>query len=1375
MPAYDNDVQLTVGLEPGNVVNTAEQINAEIEQVFENAKGIDVSQRFKSLQVQLDQARTRSQQLLDKMNELKGVEFTTDAYQQVLDTLTNTENQINTNIDKIKELTAQQKELAKQRIPSKEYTDLQNQITKSETALAKLNNKMDRFVATGGKKNSRTFSGMEYDAKQLQASISNLKSQVSDLLDTGKAFSLGSETQEYKNLTEQTAALRAENDELEQSYLNALTAKQQLEESGQDIVKGEETQEYYNLAESLNNVNNKAKLLYEKLLMLNELPPPARVAAAFGILASAIGRAALSAIKFVGSHALQLIQTGLSKIANLAKKAASNLVKMASNTVIGGLKNLGKAISGVSKHSSRNNSILDKGFKTFIKYAFGVRSFFFLFRKIRSAIIDGFGDLAQVHEPFNAAMSSIMTSLGYLRNSFASAFAPIIETVAPALTTFINLVASAVSQIGMLIAALTGKEFVMAIPVQKNYAASVGNTADNASKASKATADQNKKAKELKRTLAGFDDVEILQEDKDTDTSSPNSGGGGGGGAGAGGLGFTTSTISGAIKDFAAKLLEAWKKGDFTEIGKIVGEKLRDALERIPWTKIKKTLRKIAKVIATFLNGFLEVPGLFYTIGKTLAEGLNSAFEFLNSFIQNFHWDSFGKALRDGILGITNNLDWSVISATFRNLGRGVADFINAGFTDPEVWTGIFTTIGHAINVVLYGIQQLIHNTDWENLVSSIGTGLSNGFNMINWPAIGDIFISAINGVINLAYKFVTEFDFKEFGNSVGTGISNAINNIEWDKGALTVAGAINGLFETLNGFIEEVDWKELGSTVVTTIATFFGELDWAEFSEFISNCFQALFEFFTGVISGINWDEVPSKILTAISEFLSGFEWDETAEKVGELIRVAFEAIIAVGSTLWNALTKVGENIIAGGLQGIDDALMNISDWIIEHIFNPFIKGFESAFDEHSPSKKMIPHGENIIAGMLQGILNPMSTITSWINQHIFKPITGGVSSLFGIGKNNSSFNNIGNSLVTDLQSGISNTTGHMSGWISSNMTNKINGFVTSSWGINGSSSSTFNSFGTSLIGGLQNGLTTAAHASQAWLRNSVTSTMSNYFKNLLGIGKSGGVFNKFGVSMMGDLKNGIHRNFNSVTSTLSSLRTRMVNIFSNYSWSSIGNNIAVGLYNGIVRNWNWLVNTVHNLAVSMYNAAVNALDIGSPSKKFAWIGDMTTAGWANGLTTTGDRVLNAMSNITDGLIEEAENANPALALDGSLSNLDSSVDTVLSDFSDKVVNEFSMLISTLERLSSSLQLAVPGIVLGQIAPYSLNGSSNSNANTISKLLEVIQVLTANQITRDDLQEIIDAIDNKDLDVHLGDEQVARSANRGNKKLNRRYNPVVL
>ena len=53
-------------------------------------------------------------------------------------------------------------------------------------------------------------------------------------------------------------------------------------------------------------------------------------------------------------------------------------------------------------------------------------------------------------------------------------------------------------------------------------------------------------------------------------------------------------------------LKDMWKNGDFTELGAYLGQKLRDALNSIPWGKIQNTARKIASSLATLLNGFFR-------------------------------------------------------------------------------------------------------------------------------------------------------------------------------------------------------------------------------------------------------------------------------------------------------------------------------------------------------------------------------------------------------------------------------------------------------------------------------------------------------------------------------------------------------------------------------------------------------------------------------------------------------------------------------------------------------------------------------------------------------------------------------------------------
>ncbi len=96
---------------------------------------------------------------------------------------------------------------------------------------------------------------------------------------------------------------------------------------------------------------------------------------------------------------------------------------------------------------------------------------------------------------------------------------------------------------------------------------------------------------------------------------------------------FETTAVQSKFKDLAKLIKDSWKNADFTEVGAIVGRKLNAALQSIPWDEIKNTSNRIAKSIATFLNGFIETTD-WGLVGSTLSQGLNTAIGFANTFLR---------------------------------------------------------------------------------------------------------------------------------------------------------------------------------------------------------------------------------------------------------------------------------------------------------------------------------------------------------------------------------------------------------------------------------------------------------------------------------------------------------------------------------------------------------------------------------------------------------------------------------------------------------------------------------------------------------------------------------------------------------------------
>jgi len=110
------------------------------------------------------------------------------------------ENRIKKTADKIASLRSKMDALKDVKIPTEEYKEVSSQIAKVEQKISDLQAQQERFLATGGKANSSAYKKMEYDLEELRNSLPYLQRELQDLVDTGEAFTLGSDTQEYANM-----------------------------------------------------------------------------------------------------------------------------------------------------------------------------------------------------------------------------------------------------------------------------------------------------------------------------------------------------------------------------------------------------------------------------------------------------------------------------------------------------------------------------------------------------------------------------------------------------------------------------------------------------------------------------------------------------------------------------------------------------------------------------------------------------------------------------------------------------------------------------------------------------------------------------------------------------------------------------------------------------------------------------------------------------------------------------------------------------------------------------------------------------------------------------------------------------------------------
>lgn len=511
-------------------------------------------------------------------------------------------------------------------------------------------------------------------------------------------------------------------------------------------------------------------------------------------------------------------------IGNAISALYRKLAQLAAGAIVAGLKKISSGIFGI--HKSANKSTIS--LKNMLRYAFGIRSFFALLNRLRSAAAEGMQNLAKYDlatgaDNINRSISELQSALTQLKNSFATAFAPILTVVSPILVRFINLISQAVTRVGMLIAALTGqKTFTKAIAVQENYAASLDNTADSAKKAAKA----------LQGYLSPIDEINRYD-----DGSSSDSGTGSGGkytGPSAGDM-FEEVPIESSLKGIADKIKELIKNEDWEGLGAYMAD------------GINKGLQKVYNVIS------------WDNVGPKITAFVTAFTKTFNSLVDHIDWDLMGRTLGTGINTAINTLNLLIGDGgiDFNKIGSSIAKALRGAIREID-WKSLGQLLGNKFMVswkLLSGfVQEMARKSDagitgWTELGKSIGKAMTGMFDTISLTDIADAIVGVINGAFDILAGFDEEFDWDSFQENLKSGIESTINGIEWKKNGEAFGSFLKNLCRTLRKSLTRDTFYEFGEGV----GTFLGELPWGEIlGTAASLIIGGLSVAFNGLVDGI-------------------------------------------------------------------------------------------------------------------------------------------------------------------------------------------------------------------------------------------------------------------------------------------------------------------------------------------------------------------------------------------------------------------------------------------------------------------------------------------------------------------------------------------
>lgn len=462
----------------------------------------------------------------------------------------------------------------------------------------------------------------------------------------------------------------------------------------------------------------------------------------------------LDSVKSKLESMVQRVERGTSALASFGS--------MAGKTVVGGLKGmvsmLGKGAAAMLKLSLRakkTHSTFSSGIGTLLRYGLGVRSLFALMNKLRSALVDGYKNLARYSSRTNAAISSLMSALTRLKNSFAAAFDPILRAAAPALVTLINLISNAVSKIGMLTAALTGaKTYTKATTIQEDYAKSLDKTSQSAKKA--------------KAALASFDELNILDDNSSDSTKDDPS------------KMFEQVPIDSAVLDFADKLKKAFKEADWKGLGELLGSKINELVDSVDW------------------SGW----------GTKIGKGMNAAIQTLYYTVDTVDWVNIGKHLAEAVNSIINEVDWDIFGRLLAKKFTVALD-VAGGFLKELDWTAVLQAFTSGFSGFYNELQEWLESKDWHRIGEIITAKLSDALRNGNVEGAVKSFFDAFTEAINSLADLMDGIDFYQVAKDLVEMLIRAVSGVSWDEltealGRL-IGESVDAVIQVLAGSLADV------------------------------------------------------------------------------------------------------------------------------------------------------------------------------------------------------------------------------------------------------------------------------------------------------------------------------------------------------------------------------------------------------------------------------------------------------------------------------------------------------------------------------------------------------------------------------------------
>ncbi len=477
----------------------------------------------------------------------------------------------------------------------------------------------------------------------------------------------------------------------------------------------------------------------------------------------------------------------------------------------------------LSQGITKSYSAMTQAEKVALRYAF-----------VMNASKDAAGDFVRTQDSWANQTKILSENFRELKTVIGSYLITALTPVVKTLNTIISQITIIAKSAKELLSSIFGIEFQEAVASASETASGIADIESGYEDAAAATKKASKAQKDYNKSLASFDKLNILSSGKDSGSKKSDESGVTDqsmvntllGSSQADDSGFKKTednidSISDKLKGLLKTLQNDMQKGDFSNIGVALGNKVNSGLKNINWTSIKNTLSNIAQSIGTFLNGAIKTIN-WRKVGRSLMELINSAITFLSTLIGTIDWSSVGSAIGNTLYGAIESIDGKLIAEAISNVLKGALDFLS-GFLDSIDWSELPTLIATKI-------ADFFSNLDYQGIATAVGNFLGK----------------ALKAVINFG------FGLRKLCDRITKSIIEYFKSKKKENGD-SIFGAIFGglidLMKTITTWVWENIVKPFCTALIEAVA---GEDAAKKFEDWADGIFKGLKEAWAGLKLGV-------------------------------------------------------------------------------------------------------------------------------------------------------------------------------------------------------------------------------------------------------------------------------------------------------------------------------------------------------------------------------------------------------------------------------------------------------------------------------------------------------------------------------------------